>query len=41
MVSLLYPISYLLSSAAEAALADGVREGWEYPDFSVRYERAK
>ena len=26
-VSFLYPISYLLSSAAEAALADGVRVG--------------
>jgi len=40
-VSFLYPISYLLSSAAEAALADGVREVLDYPDFSVRYGRVK
>ena len=41
MVSLLYPISYLLSSAAEAALAERVREIGDTPDFSVRNGRAK
>ena len=39
-VSDLYPIFYMLSSAAEAALADGVREVGDLPDFSVRYGRA-
>jgi len=36
-----YPISDLRSSAAEAALADRVREVGNYPDFSDRYGRAK
>ena len=36
-----YPISDLRSSAAEAARADRVREEGDYPDFSVRYGRAK
>ena len=39
-VSILSPIYHLLSPAAEAALADGVREVGDYPDFSVRYGRA-
>jgi len=37
IVSALYPICHLLSPAAEAALADRVREVGDYPDFSVRY----
>jgi hypothetical protein len=40
-VSALYTIYYLLSPAAEAALADGVREVVDSPNFSVRYGRAK
>ena len=43
-ISDLYPIFYLLSSAAEAALADGVREVGSLPSFAVgpkghRFER--
>ena len=40
-VSALYPIYYLLSSAAEAALADRVREVLDSPEFSVGYGSAK
>ena len=39
-VGLLYSISNLRSSAAKAALADGVREVGGLPEFSVRYGRA-
>jgi hypothetical protein len=38
MVSFLYPISYLLSSAAKAALADGVREVGINPIFQFATE---
>lgn len=34
-VGLLYPISHLRSSAAKAALADGVREVADSPSFAV------
>ena len=34
-----YPISHLLSPVLKAALADGVREVWDLPDFLGRYGR--
>ena len=36
-----YPESDLRSPAAKAALAHGVREVEDSPDFSVRYEKAE
>jgi hypothetical protein len=35
MVRFLYPISYLLSSAEEAALPNGAREELDWTDFQI------